>query len=124
MVNEQQLASLSLPSASFTKDKSTCVVVNADDSVVDALYSNKSLYGAYNNVISSAGVSASWNGIVGPGAASATASPTLVVGGKSTITICPNNLAHPATHIAFYEKGGKKGPITEEEALKRFRCIF
>lgn len=117
-INEQA-TSLALPSASFTKDKSTCVVVGADDSIVDALHANKSLYGAYNNVLTTDGVSACWNGIIGAATASTAPAPAVVVGGKSTIGIVPENLANPATHIAFFEKGGKKGPLTEEDALKR-----
>ena len=37
LINEQQSMSLALPSTSFIKGKNTCVVVGADDSVVDAL---------------------------------------------------------------------------------------
>ena len=123
VINEQQHLQLALPSAAFTKDKSTCVVVNADDSIVDALYANKSLYGAYANVLTADGVSACWNGIIGAATASTTAVPAVVVGGKSSIPIIPDNLAYPATAVVFYEKGGSKKSITEDEALKKIVAI-
>ena len=119
LVNEQA-SSLALPSTSFTKDKSTCVIVGADDSIVDALYANKSLYGAYNNVLTSDGVSACWNGIIGNATASSTSAPAVVVGGKSTISVNPDNISNVVTHIAFFEKGGKKSSLSEEEAVKRY----
>jgi hypothetical protein len=123
LVNELQSGSLALPSASFTTGKVSCVVINADDSIVDALVSNKTLYGAYNNILTSAGVSAAWNGAIGGSVASSISTPAIISGNKTVIALAPDNLAAPATHIAFYEKGAKKATLTEEEALKKIVAV-
>lgn len=123
LVNELQSGSLALPSASFTIGKNSCVVVNADDSILDALVSNKTLYGAYNNILTSAGVSAAWNGVIGGSVASSTSTPAIISGNKTIAALTPDNLAAPATHIVFYEKGAKKATLTEEEALKKIVAV-
>ena len=51
--------------------------------------------------------------------ASSTSIPSIVSGGKSAVPITPDNLAPPATHFFFFEKGSKKASLTEDEALKR-----
>ena len=124
LINNQQAESLAIPSASFTKDKSTCVVVGADEDVVSALYANKSLYGAYHNILTSVGVSAIWNGFIGTAtAADADSVPSVFVGGKSAISLSPYNAVFPATHIAFYEKGQKTSSLSEDEAVKRIVAL-
>ena len=120
LVNEQQSMSLALPSSTFVKDKSTCVVIGSDDSINEALYASKSLYGAYHNILTSDGVSACWNGVLGSATPSNSLVPSVVVSGKCAVALPPDNLAPPATHIVFYEKGAKKASISEEEAVKKY----
>jgi len=119
LINEQQSASLALPSTSFTKGSNTCVVIGADDSITNALVSDKTIYGAYHNVVTETGLSACWNGSLGVAAASSTSVPSVVVGGKSANALIPDNLAGVPTHYAFYEKGAKKGSLAEADAVKK-----
>jgi hypothetical protein len=69
--------------------------------------------------LTAVGVSAAWNGVLGGSVASSTSIPSIVSGGKSAVPITPDNLAPPATHFFFFEKGSKKASLTEDEALKR-----
>ena len=65
-----------------------------------------------------------WNGVVhGPGAG--TTVPAVVVQGKSANPLTPDNLAFPAGHIVFYEKGAASKSLSEEEAVQRYvrSCI-
>lgn len=92
----------------------------ASCSVVDAASAKNVLYGAYDNVISTVGVSAMWSGVIHTSGAGDTV-PTVVVQGKSAIPLAPDNLAFPAKHIVFFEKGAKSKSLTEEEAVQR--CV-
>lgn len=89
-------------------------------SVVDAASAKNVLYGAYDNVISTVGVSAMWSGVIHTSGAGDTV-PTVVVQGKSATPLAPDNLAFPAKHIVFYEKGAKSKSLTEDEAVQR--CV-
>jgi hypothetical protein len=89
-------------------------------SVIDAASAKNVLYGAYDNVISTVGVSAMWGGVI-HGAGGGDVVPTVVVQGKSATPLSPDNLAFPAKHIVFYEKGAKSKSLTEEEAVQR--CV-
>merc|ERR1712224_151328 len=123
VINEQQSESLALPSTSFTKGDSSVVIVGADDATVDALVSNKSIYSAYTNILTESGVSAGFNGAVTTPTESSTSTPLVVVGGKAATSLMPDNLANPCTHLAFFEKGGKKGTITPTEAIAKIVAI-
>lgn len=123
LINESQTESLALPSASFTTDKASVVVVGADDATVDKLVTNKSLYSAYSNILTESGVSAGFNGYISNPTATNTGVPSVVVGGKAANTLSPNNLMNPCTHLAFFEKGGKKGAIKTEEAVAKIVAI-
>ena len=123
LINESQPQSLALPSASFTTDKASVVVVGADDATVDKLAANKSLYSAYSNILTESGVSAGFNGFIGKPTASTDGAPSVVVGDKAASTVSPDNLTVPCTHLAFFEKGGKKGAITAEEAVAKIVAI-
>lgn len=121
LINEQSKAGLALPATTLVKGASTVVVVSADDSVIDA--AGGSLFGAYHSFISPAGVSALWNGAIAAAPASPKASrlspPLVVSSGKAAVALSPNNLAPAATSIVFFEKGAKKGPVSEENAIQR-----
>lgn len=87
-------------------------------SVVDAAVAKGILYGAYDNVLSTVGVSAMWSGVIGsPGAA--TMVPTVVVDGHGATHMDPENLACPATNIVFFEAGAASKKLSEEEAVQR-----
>lgn len=86
--------------------------------MIDAAVSKGILYGAYDNVLSTVGVSAMWSGVIGaPG--SATVIPTVVVDGKGATFLDPENLACPANNIVFFEAGAVSKKLTEEEAVQR-----
>jgi hypothetical protein len=111
----------------LVKGGNTVVVVGAEDSIVDAAVSSSALYGAYHNLVSSAGVSALWNGVVStPASAKVTGRfvpPMVTNGGKAAVVLAPNNLANAAKAIAFFEKGKGKAAISEEEAVKRIVAV-
>ena len=126
LINAQSASSLAVPSASIIGDDgaSTTVVVSADDSVVAAALGKNKLYGAYHNVITVDGVSALWNGVITTAPASVDTSrrravPAVVAGGFAAVPLHPNNLAHAAKHIVFYEKGAQNAPLSVDDAVKR-----
>ncbi|KAJ1432747.1 hypothetical protein B484DRAFT_394836 [Ochromonadaceae sp. CCMP2298] len=121
LLNTQQPGALALACTSMVKGKETAVVVGADEEVLGAIAQSGNLYGAYHNIISPLGVSALWNGYIGPAAGSPAACPTpaVIVGGKTVLCVEPNNMAHPATHIVFYEKGAARSKLSADEAVKR-----
>jgi len=123
LINESQTESLALPSASFTKDKASVVVVGADDATVDKLVANKSLYSGYVNILTESGVSAGFDGVITAPSADANGLPSVVVGKKTVTKSSPDNLTIPCTHLAFFEKGGKKGTISTEEAVAKVVAI-
>ena len=80
------------------------------------------MFGAYANAVTPHGLVAFWNGVVAPAAATASlmgsgpASSALVsVGGSTAVPLVPDNMAHTATHISFYEEGAQPQTISEEE---------
>ena len=127
LVNEQHPQAVALRSTVLASGKNTVVVLDngLDDDVLDAAAKNGLLFGAYHNIITPAGVSPIWNGYIGD-AASATATqlptttvPVVAVNGKAAVSINPNNLAYPAKHFVFYEKGAAKSKLSADEAVKR-----
>lgn len=60
-----------------------------------------------------------WNGVI-HSAGAGDAVPTVVVQGKSANSLSPDNLAHPASHIVFYEKGAASKSLSEAEAVQRY----
>jgi len=123
LVNAQYANVVAVPSLSVSNGKETAVVIGADDSVVDAAVGKNIVHGAYGNVLSVDGVSAMWNGVVGAPVKSSGAVPTVSVGGKAAVALAPVNLAFPAKRIVFYEKGGKSGSISEDDAVKRIVAL-
>ena len=130
LINEQFQAGIAVPSTSFLNSDgvSTTVVISADDSVVAAAHSKSVLHGAYHNVITVEGVSALWNGVISAAPASVAtahrhAVPAVVAGGMAALPLRPHNLAQPAKHIVFYEKGAQKGALSVEEATKRLLAL-
>lgn len=123
LINAQSASSVALQATTLVKGASTVVVVSADDSIVDAANANGTLFGAYHSSLSSLGVSALWNGAIAAAPASPRTSrlspPVVVSSGKAAVAISPNNLAAPATSIVFFEKGGRKGVVSEDDAIKR-----
>lgn len=129
LANAQHPAVLALPCTALTKGSQTAVILGGDDSIVEAAAQAGSLFGAYHNILSLEGVSPLWNGYIGA-ADKATATnlatqvvPAVVVDGKAAIAVNPNNLAHPAKHIVFYEKGATKSKLSADEALKRIVAL-
>lgn len=128
LINEQNACGgLALPATTLVKGASTVVVVSADDSVVDASAASSSLFAAYHSFVSPAGVSALWNGAIAAAPAAPKASrlspPLVVSSGKAAVALSPDNLAAPATSFVFFEKGARKGPVSEEDAVKRLAAL-
>jgi hypothetical protein len=124
LANEQHPAAVALPCTSVAKGRDTAVIINADDSVVAAAAEAGLLFGAYHNIISTVGVSPLWNGYVGSATTPNTAAvPQVAINGHAAIAIQPNNLAYPAKHIVFYEKGANKGTLSAEDATKKIMEI-
>jgi len=123
LMNEQQKSSLALSSTSVVRNDKTTVIISADDSVIDEAQAKGIVYGAYANLLSTEGVSALFNGIIGAAAAPSSTHrstpPAVVSGGKAVLALTPNNLSFAAKHLVFYEKGTKKAPLSEDEAVKR-----
>ncbi len=120
LVNAHYSGVVALSSLSVSNGKDTAVVIGADESLIEA--AGAKVYGAYGNVLSADGVSALFNGVIGAPKSSG-AVPTVVVGGKAAVALEPVNLTFPAKKIVFYEKGGKTGPISEDEAVKRILAL-
>ena len=125
LVNQQQAHAVALPCTSLAKGKDTAVVINADDSVLDAIATSGLLFGAYHNILTTEGVSAIWNGYVGAvaGATAESSTPLVAVDGKAALVIQPNNLAFPAKHIVFYEKGAAKATLTSADAAAKLLAL-
>ena len=127
LANEQHPEAVALRSTVLTRGKDTVVVLDngLDDDVLDAAAKNNLLFGAYHNIITPAGVSPLWNGYIGDAAGAhptqlpTSVVPVVAVNGKAAVSHNPNNLAHPAKHFVFYEKGAAKGKLSTEEAVKR-----
>ena len=92
-------------------------------SVIDAAVAKGVLYGAYDNVLSTVGVSAMWSGVISANGKVSTV-PTVVVDGNSATSTDPENLACPASHIVFYEAGAATKKLTEEEAVQRYVLLL
>lgn len=118
MLNATYKDAIAIHSVSIVNGKDTTVIINGDDSVIAEAVSKEVLYGAYNNLLSLKGVSALWNGVISSTGTNK-AIPNIMVDKESAVVLEPNNLAFPATHIIFYEKGAKSGALSEEEAVKR-----
>ena len=118
LVGQEQPTGVVIPSTSVFSGNNTVVIVGADDSVVASAVDKKVLYGAYHNYVSVTGVSALWNAAI-TNATSADVTG-IVVNGKVLTVTDPQNLAHPAKQFIFYAKDATSGPLSEEEAVKRF----
>jgi hypothetical protein len=91
-------------------------------SVIEAAVAKGILYGAYDNVLSTVGVSAMWSGVIrAPGGA--TMVPTVIVDGNCATSTDPENLACPANSIVFFEAGAASKKLSEEEAVQRSVCF-
>lgn len=130
LANTQQPTAVTLPCTAIAKGKDTAIVIGGGDEVVAAAAQAGTLYGAYHNTLSPEGVAAIWGGYISPSAANAKASqqgssvtPIVVVEGKAAVANHPNNLAYPAKHIVFFEKGASKGKLSTEEALTRLVAL-
>ena len=128
LINEQNTCGgLALSATTLVKGASTVMVVSADDSIVDASAASSSLYSPYHSFLTPAGVSAMWNGAIttAPTApkASRLSPPLVVSSGKAAVGLSPDNLAPRPTSIVFFEKGARKGPVSEEDAAKRLAAL-
>jgi hypothetical protein len=125
VMTEQVADGFAVSSTSIINKKGeTVLVIGADDSVVDAAQKAGSLYGAYNNLVTPAGVSALWSGVVSAVPAEAPSShrftvPYVVNGNKTVVAVQPDNMVAPATNVVFYEKGAAKKALSTEEAAAK-----
>ena len=120
LINSRPNGALSVPSVALSSGK---LIIGADDSIVDAAATKGNLYGAYNNVLTSDGISAGWNGVIGkaPVKAASThrnAVPSIVSGGKAAVALTPDNMIG-ATEIVFFEAGAAKKTLSEAEAAAK-----
>jgi hypothetical protein len=125
MINAESKHSLTIPCLVLSKDGKTTVIVgdNSDASAAKA-HASGSLYGAYWNVLTEFGVSAVFNGFVGPADKAAGASvtegifsgcapiPVVVSGGYTAVAVRPDNFCAAVNTIVFV--GEKK--LTADEA--------
>jgi hypothetical protein len=120
MINEEQSEGVALPSVCVSKEGKTLLVIGADDSFVSSAVSSGILYGAYHNYLCEEGVSALWNGVIGPKAVLSENSmcPAVTVGKHAVYATVPDNMASPPTEICFVDK--KDGPISVEDAVARY----
>ena len=124
MVNAKVKNGIALPSLSIAKGKHTVIVIGADESVVADAVATNALVGAYYNLISSDGVSPFFNGCIASSTIpSKLDTPVVVSQDKSVVPIVPNNMAFPATHIVFYEKGAITSKVTEEVAAEKIVAL-
>jgi hypothetical protein len=123
VINAQQAGSLAVPSCSVAKGESVTLIVNADDSVNAAALASGNLYGAYGNILTDSGLTAMWDGVVGPTPASPSnafgAAPFVVNGNSAAITTQPDNMVASPASVVFYEAGAVKKAISEDEAVAR-----
>lgn len=125
VINSTYNDALAVASSTVVKGNKTVVIIGADESVVEAAAAKNILYGAYHSILTKTGVSAVWNGYIGASTAISTATdlPTVVNSGKAAIAINPNNMAHPAEEIVFFEAGKGKATITEDDAIARLMAM-
>lgn len=127
--NTQHANSVTLPCTVLAQGKHTAAIFGGSDDLAEAAADAGLLYGAYHNTLSAEGVSAVWGGYIGSAAkAQAThlgsqSAPVVVVGGRAAVHAHPNNLANPAKHIVFYEKGAAKSKLSADEAHKRILTL-
>jgi hypothetical protein len=123
-LNVQHADCLAVPSCAMVKDGKSTLVVNADDSIVDAAQANGSLYGAYAIALSPSGMSSLFNGYIGAVPAQASinkfAAAYVVNGGLTAVPLQPDNMAALPQSIVFFEAGAAKKALTAEEAVSRF----
>ncbi len=124
VLNESELPLIALPSSVFIKNQQSIVVVNADDSVVEAgVNAGATLYGRYHHTLATAGVASLWNGMVTFATKASIATfqpvPHVVVQGQAVSVLEPDNFTYTATHIVLYEPKGKAEVLKGEEAVKK-----
>lgn len=120
LINEDESAAgFSIASTVLTKGGSTTVVIGASDDLVTAAAKKGLLYGAYNNYITNFGVSALWNGYITQAAAGVKSASAVTVKSDVVLASSPDNLVNPPSEFIFVGKDGKKGPVTEQDALSK-----
>jgi hypothetical protein len=120
MINEEQSEGIALPSICVSKGDKTLLVIGADDSFVSSAVSSGILYGAYHNYLCPEGVSALWNGVIGPKAVPSENSmcPAVTVGKHAVYATVPDNMATAPTEICFFDQ--KDGSLSLEDAVARY----
>ena len=122
LINEDETAAgFSVASTVLSKGGSTSVVIGASDDLVSAAAQKGLLYGAYNNYITSFGVSALWNGYITQTSTGAKSTSTgVTVKGDVVLASPPDNLINPPSEFIFVDKDAtKKGPVSEQDALSK-----
>jgi hypothetical protein len=137
MINQEDEPIIALPSLSFVKNGETIVIIDAPDSVVAAVekLNGASIYGAYNNVLSTTGVSALWNGYIRQSIENISfpntnkfvfngaTVPLVKNNGNAVVSVAPDNLILPATNVIFFDKQAKSGSVSQEDAVKRIATL-
>lgn len=128
MINAESRSSLAVPCLTLTKDgKTTVVVGDVSDDVVNKAAASGTLYGAYWNVLTEFGVSAMFNGVIRTaegavggsvvhGFAGTPPVPIVVANAKAAVPLQPNNFSHVVDTIVFV---GNDEKLTLEEAKNK-----
>ena len=105
LINENESDGISIASHVIVHKDRTYVVIGADDEFVNATAAKNILYGAYNNYISTSGVSALWNGYKSSSynEVSVVSPPVIAIKNEYIIANPPDNLINPASEIIFID---------------------
>lgn len=130
LINENDTEGISIPSHIIVYNNRSYIVINGDDEFVKSVANKNILYGAYNNYISSFGISALWNGYItsnhsnlNSSSSSLSVSPIVSIKNDYIISNPPDNLINPASEIIFIDKATTSGTITKDEIVKRLNAI-
>ncbi len=120
MNEDASVEGFAIPCTTVVKNDRTIVIVGGGDETVFSATNLKILYGAYNNYITSFGVSASWNGLIIPSSMLKQSFQEMITTTQdSLIPYPPDNLVNPASEFIFVDKDTKAGVLSEDEAVKR-----
>lgn len=125
LINEEDTLGISIPSNVIVYKSKSYVVIGGGDDLVKAAAKKNILYGAYNNYVSSMGISALWNGYI-TSSDNAAHSTSAVVANKENIVISnpPDNLINPPSEFIFIDKDGSKGALSEADLINRLVVIL
>lgn len=120
--NEKSNNSLAVDSVVISSGKTTVVVVNGNESLIETALSKNVLYGAYANIIGPDYVSTFFNGVItaAPVTVPNTLSvPAIIAQGKAVKPLIPDNAIFPMTHLVFYDEKASKVSLSVDDAVQR-----